>query len=72
MGPPFGPGLSAEVRSALPSQEETPQGEGAEQEPSTPGTEDDGRRHGFLILSREDSTMVSGLVKGCPGGPCKE
>ncbi|XP_014394185.1 PREDICTED: cleavage and polyadenylation specificity factor subunit 1 [Myotis brandtii] len=39
-------------------QEETPQGEGAEQEPSTPDTEDDGRRHGFLILSREDSTMI--------------
>nr|KAF6395736.1 cleavage and polyadenylation specific factor 1 [Molossus molossus] len=39
-------------------QEEAPKGEGAEQEPSTPETEDDGRRHGFLILSREDSTMI--------------
>ncbi|XP_032324050.1 cleavage and polyadenylation specificity factor subunit 1 isoform X1 [Vicugna pacos] len=39
-------------------QEETPKGEVAEQEPSTPEAEDDGRRHGFLILSREDSTMI--------------
>ncbi|KAB0396430.1 hypothetical protein E2I00_012072, partial [Balaenoptera physalus] len=38
-------------------QEETTKGEGAEQEPSAPEADDDGRRHGFLILSREDSTM---------------
>lgn len=42
----------------LPSQEESTKGEGAEQEPSAPEADDDGRRHGFLILSREDSTMV--------------
>ncbi|KAK2503085.1 hypothetical protein MC885_018772 [Smutsia gigantea] len=39
-------------------QEETPKGEGAEQETSAPEEDDDGRRHGFLILSREDSTMI--------------
>lgn len=42
----------------LPSQEETLKGEGTEPEPGAPEAEDDGRRHGFLILSREDSTMV--------------
>jgi cleavage and polyadenylation specificity factor subunit 1 len=48
-----------------PSQEETSKAEGAEQEPSTPEADDDGRRHGFLILSREDSTMVkAGLGPG--------
>nr|XP_021544417.1 cleavage and polyadenylation specificity factor subunit 1 [Neomonachus schauinslandi] len=39
-------------------QEETTKGEGAEQEPSALEADDDGRRHGFLILSREDSTMI--------------
>uniref|UniRef100_A0A7N4P140 Cleavage and polyadenylation specificity factor subunit 1 n=1 Tax=Sarcophilus harrisii TaxID=9305 RepID=A0A7N4P140_SARHA len=39
-------------------QDETTKGEGPEQEPSSPETEDDGKRHGFLILSREDSTMI--------------
>ncbi|TKC44298.1 hypothetical protein EI555_001743 [Monodon monoceros] len=39
-------------------QEESTKGEGAEQEPSAPEADDDGRRHGFLILSREDSTMI--------------
>uniref|UniRef100_A0A8D1HBX7 Cleavage and polyadenylation specificity factor subunit 1 n=1 Tax=Sus scrofa TaxID=9823 RepID=A0A8D1HBX7_PIG len=39
-------------------QEEAPKGEGAEPEPSAPEADDDGRRHGFLILSREDSTMI--------------
>ncbi|XP_077022611.1 cleavage and polyadenylation specificity factor subunit 1 isoform X2 [Tamandua tetradactyla] len=39
-------------------EEETPKGEGPEQEPSAPEAEEDGRRHGFLILSREDSTMI--------------
>lgn len=51
------------------SQEETPKAEGSEQEPSAPEAEDDGRRHGFLILSREDSTMVGlglGLGVGVP------
>lgn len=65
-------GLGGEMYAlpALPSQEETPQGEGAEQEQSTPDTEEDGRRHGFLILSREDSTMVRGVAEGClSGGP---
>lgn len=47
----------------VPAQEETPKGEAVEPEPSAPDTDDDGRRHGFLILSREDSTMVRG------GGP---
>uniref|UniRef100_A0A803TS76 Cleavage and polyadenylation specificity factor subunit 1 n=1 Tax=Anolis carolinensis TaxID=28377 RepID=A0A803TS76_ANOCA len=40
-------------------QEEDAQGESAEKEPSPPEPPDDGKRHGFLILSREDSTMVS-------------
>lgn len=39
-------------------EEETPKAESTEQEPSAPKAEEDGRRHGFLILSREDSTMV--------------
>ncbi|ELK11750.1 Cleavage and polyadenylation specificity factor subunit 1 [Pteropus alecto] len=39
-------------------QEETPKGEAVEPEPSAPDADDDGRRHGFLILSREDSTMI--------------
>ncbi|XP_047641345.1 cleavage and polyadenylation specificity factor subunit 1 [Phacochoerus africanus] len=39
-------------------QEEAPKGEGAEPEPSAPEADDEGRRHGFLILSREDSTMI--------------
>ena len=54
----------------LPSQEETTKGEGAEQEPSAPEADDDGRRHGFLILSREDSTMVMGPTQqpGAGGG----
>ncbi|XP_031803231.1 cleavage and polyadenylation specificity factor subunit 1 [Sarcophilus harrisii] len=39
-------------------EDETTKGEGPEQEPSSPETEDDGKRHGFLILSREDSTMI--------------
>uniref|UniRef100_A0A452ETX6 Cleavage and polyadenylation specificity factor subunit 1 n=1 Tax=Capra hircus TaxID=9925 RepID=A0A452ETX6_CAPHI len=39
-------------------QEETLKGEGTEPEPGAPEAEDDGRRHGFLILSREDSTMI--------------
>lgn len=60
------------VLSALPSQEETPQGEGAEQEPCTPDTEDDGRRHGFLILSREDSTMVRAWGRVPGRSPCRE
>lgn len=42
----------------VPAQEETPKAEAAEPEPSAPDADDDGRRHGFLILSREDSTMV--------------
>ncbi|XP_049709943.1 cleavage and polyadenylation specificity factor subunit 1 isoform X4 [Elephas maximus indicus] len=39
-------------------EDETPKGEGVEQEPSTPEAEEEGKRHGFLILSREDSTMI--------------
>ncbi|KAM9689606.1 cleavage and polyadenylation specificity factor subunit 1 isoform 3-T3 [Dama dama] len=39
-------------------QEETLKGEGTEPESGAPEAEDDGRRHGFLILSREDSTMI--------------
>ncbi|KAG8515410.1 Cleavage and polyadenylation specificity factor subunit 1 [Galemys pyrenaicus] len=38
--------------------EETPKGEGAELEPSALEADDDSRKHGFLILSREDSTMI--------------
>lgn len=54
----------------LLSQEDTSKGEGAEQEPSTLEADDDGRRHGFLILSREDSTMVRGWGTSGPGrGP---
>uniref|UniRef100_F6RG92 Cleavage and polyadenylation specificity factor subunit 1 n=2 Tax=Ornithorhynchus anatinus TaxID=9258 RepID=F6RG92_ORNAN len=37
---------------------DSPKGEGAESEPTPPEPEDDGKRHGFLILSREDSTMI--------------
>ncbi|XP_013924741.1 PREDICTED: cleavage and polyadenylation specificity factor subunit 1-like, partial [Thamnophis sirtalis] len=40
------------------TQEEDTQEEGAEKEPSPPEPVDDGKRHGFLILSREDSTMI--------------
>ncbi|XP_015682353.1 cleavage and polyadenylation specificity factor subunit 1, partial [Protobothrops mucrosquamatus] len=39
-------------------QEEDTQEEGTEKEPSPPEPVDDGKRHGFLILSREDSTMI--------------
>lgn len=46
------------IPNLLSPQEETPKGEGAEQEPSAAEGDDDGRRHGFLILSREDSTMI--------------
>lgn len=60
------PGVTATVALCPPCpwtlQEETPKLEGTEQEPSAPEAEDDGRRHGFLILSREDSTMVKGGV----------
>uniref|UniRef100_A0A452HAF7 Cleavage and polyadenylation specificity factor subunit 1 n=1 Tax=Gopherus agassizii TaxID=38772 RepID=A0A452HAF7_9SAUR len=38
--------------------EESAKGESAEKESSPPEPEDDGKRHGFLILSREDSTMI--------------
>uniref|UniRef100_A0A2K6AD35 Cleavage and polyadenylation specificity factor subunit 1 n=1 Tax=Mandrillus leucophaeus TaxID=9568 RepID=A0A2K6AD35_MANLE len=41
-------------------EEDNPKGEGTEQEARSPEADDDGRRHGFLILSREDSTMVRG------------
>uniref|UniRef100_A0A2K6N612 Cleavage and polyadenylation specificity factor subunit 1 n=1 Tax=Rhinopithecus bieti TaxID=61621 RepID=A0A2K6N612_RHIBE len=41
-------------------EEDNPKGEVTEQEPRSPEADDDGRRHGFLILSREDSTMVRG------------
>lgn len=56
------PMLAALDRPAalVPSQEDTPKGESTEQETGTPEAEDDSRRHGFLILSREDSTMVRG------------
>ncbi|KAH1178426.1 cleavage and polyadenylation specificity factor subunit 1 isoform X1 [Mauremys mutica] len=39
-------------------EDESAKGESAEKEPSPPEPEDDGKRHGFLILSREDSTMI--------------
>uniref|UniRef100_A0A8I5N8Q3 Cleavage and polyadenylation specificity factor subunit 1 n=1 Tax=Papio anubis TaxID=9555 RepID=A0A8I5N8Q3_PAPAN len=39
-------------------EEDNPKGEGTEQEARSPEADDDGRRHGFLILSREDSTMI--------------
>lgn len=45
-------------RSSLSLQDEATKGESTEKEPSPPESEDDGKRHGFLILSREDSTMV--------------
>ncbi|XP_025915352.1 cleavage and polyadenylation specificity factor subunit 1 isoform X2 [Apteryx rowi] len=38
--------------------EENASGENAEKEPAPPEPEDDSKRHGFLILSREDSTMI--------------
>ncbi|XP_074995638.1 cleavage and polyadenylation specificity factor subunit 1-like, partial [Calonectris borealis] len=39
--------------------DETAAGENAEKEPAAPDpAEEDGKRHGFLILSREDSTMI--------------
>ncbi|KAJ6661478.1 hypothetical protein lerEdw1_014387 [Lerista edwardsae] len=38
--------------------DEDAKGENAEKEPAPPEPEDDGKRHGFLILSREDSTMI--------------
>uniref|UniRef100_A0A2K5MRJ7 Cleavage and polyadenylation specificity factor subunit 1 n=1 Tax=Cercocebus atys TaxID=9531 RepID=A0A2K5MRJ7_CERAT len=41
-------------------EEDNPKGEGTEQEARSLEADDDGRRHGFLILSREDSTMVRG------------
>uniref|UniRef100_A0A8C3S0H6 Cleavage and polyadenylation specificity factor subunit 1 n=1 Tax=Chelydra serpentina TaxID=8475 RepID=A0A8C3S0H6_CHESE len=40
--------------------------ESAEKEPGLPEPEDDGKRHGFLILSREDSTMVRALLHFIP------
>uniref|UniRef100_A0A452H9P0 Cleavage and polyadenylation specificity factor subunit 1 n=1 Tax=Gopherus agassizii TaxID=38772 RepID=A0A452H9P0_9SAUR len=39
-------------------EDESAKGESAEKESSPPEPEDDGKRHGFLILSREDSTMI--------------
>uniref|UniRef100_A0A8C3XL80 Cleavage and polyadenylation specificity factor subunit 1 n=1 Tax=Chelydra serpentina TaxID=8475 RepID=A0A8C3XL80_CHESE len=39
-------------------EDESAKGESAEKEPGLPEPEDDGKRHGFLILSREDSTMI--------------
>ncbi|XP_040091886.1 cleavage and polyadenylation specificity factor subunit 1-like, partial [Oryx dammah] len=53
-----GVGWTRNLCPLLPSQEETLKGEGTEPEPGAPEAEDDGRRHGFLILSREDSTMI--------------
>uniref|UniRef100_A0A8B9S4P0 Cleavage and polyadenylation specificity factor subunit 1 n=1 Tax=Apteryx owenii TaxID=8824 RepID=A0A8B9S4P0_APTOW len=38
--------------------EENASGENAEKEPAPTEPEDDSKRHGFLILSREDSTMI--------------
>nr|XP_013802067.1 PREDICTED: cleavage and polyadenylation specificity factor subunit 1 [Apteryx mantelli mantelli] len=38
--------------------EENASGENAEKEQAPPEPEDDSKRHGFLILSREDSTMI--------------
>nr|XP_016853430.1 PREDICTED: cleavage and polyadenylation specificity factor subunit 1 [Anolis carolinensis] len=49
----------APQKAEAPVQEEDAQGESAEKEPSPPEPPDDGKRHGFLILSREDSTMVN-------------
>ncbi|XP_048338213.1 cleavage and polyadenylation specificity factor subunit 1-like, partial [Sphaerodactylus townsendi] len=40
------------------AQEEEAKEENEEKEPALPEPEDDGKRHGFLILSREDSTMI--------------
>uniref|UniRef100_A0A8C6XT74 Cleavage and polyadenylation specific factor 1 n=1 Tax=Naja naja TaxID=35670 RepID=A0A8C6XT74_NAJNA len=40
------------------SPRKTEEEEGTEKEPSPPEPADDGKRHGFLILSREDSTMI--------------
>lgn len=57
------------IPNLLSPQEETPKGEGAEQEPSAAEGDDDGRRHGFLILSREDSTMVRGGLAARAGFP---
>lgn len=38
---------------------DTVPGEDSEKEATSPASpEEDGKRHGFLILSREDSTMV--------------
>uniref|UniRef100_A0A8D2Q7Y8 Cleavage and polyadenylation specificity factor subunit 1 n=1 Tax=Varanus komodoensis TaxID=61221 RepID=A0A8D2Q7Y8_VARKO len=39
-------------------EEEDASGESTEKEPPPPEPADDGKRHGFLILSREDSTMI--------------
>ncbi|KAM6125776.1 LOW QUALITY PROTEIN: cleavage and polyadenylation specificity factor subunit 1 [Pterocles gutturalis] len=40
-------------------EDDTATGDNAEKEPSPPDVpEEDGKRHGFLILSREDSTMI--------------
>ncbi|XP_070796329.1 cleavage and polyadenylation specificity factor subunit 1 isoform X3 [Pituophis catenifer annectens] len=47
------------------TQEEDTQEEGTEKEPSPPEPADDGKRHGFLILSREDSTMQSRVIALC-------
>lgn len=62
--PALQPGWVVGFLLLLPSQEETPKGEGAEQEPGAAETDEDARRHGFLILSREDSTMVRGARQG--------
>ncbi|KAH0617350.1 hypothetical protein JD844_015408 [Phrynosoma platyrhinos] len=41
-----------------PQKNETTTGESVEKESTPPEPPDDGKRHGFLILSREDSTMI--------------
>lgn len=73
--PPRAPLAGRVIPARLPlPQEETSKGEVAEQESSALEAEDDGRRHGFLILSREDSTMVRGggpvAARGSPHGVC--
>lgn len=52
------------LSSSSSLQEEDAKGEDAEKEPALPEPEDSSKQHGFLILSREDSTMVSARGKG--------
>lgn len=46
------------ISSEKKTEEDSVEGDSGDKEQSKPDQEEDGKRHGFLILSREDTTMI--------------